>query len=137
MKQDKTSGRNLLLYALGILPVVWFALLTAPYFGQGLTGLMDGLTEAFVSPFRIELCPDSPKAVLLFLSAYALGLGIYLPDGSGCAFPQAAPPPGAAGSTCRTSGNTGAGKNTAPPNGDPRERSTGSMRTNPFSETGC
>ena len=80
MKRDKTSGQNLLLYALGILPVVWLALLLAPYFSRGLTGLADGLTKAFASPFRITICPDTPKAVLLFLTAYALGLGIYLSD---------------------------------------------------------
>ena len=80
MKRDKTSGQNLLLYALGILPVVWLALLLAPYFSRGLTGLADGLTEAFASPLRITICPDTPKAVLLFLTVYALGLGIYLSD---------------------------------------------------------
>ena len=72
--------QNLLLYALGILPVVWLALLAAPYFSRGLAGLADGLTKAFASPFRIMICPDTPKAVLLFLTAYALGLGIYLSD---------------------------------------------------------
>ena len=64
--------------AFGILPVVWFALLTAPYLSGGLVGILKGLPEAVDHPFYIEICEDSVKTVLLFLLAYGLGIGIYL-----------------------------------------------------------
>ena len=63
---------------LGIFPVIWFALLTAPYLSGGLIGIVKGLPEAMDHPFSMELCKDSVKTVLLFLLAYGLGIGIYL-----------------------------------------------------------
>ena len=63
---------------LGIFPVIWFALLTAPYLSGGLIGIVKGLPEAMEHPFSMELCKDSVKTVLLFLLAYGLGIGIYL-----------------------------------------------------------
>ena len=63
---------------LGIFPVIWFALLTAPYLSGGLMGIVEGLPEAMDHPFSMELCKDSVKTVLLFLLAYGLGIGIYL-----------------------------------------------------------
>ena len=63
---------------LGIFPVIWFALLTAPYLSGGLMGIVKGLPEAMDHPFSMELCKDSAKTVLLFLLAYGLGIGIYL-----------------------------------------------------------
>ena len=63
---------------LGIFPVIWSALLTAPYLSGGLIGIVKGLPEAMEHPFSMELCKDSAKTVLLFLLAYGLGIGIYL-----------------------------------------------------------
>ena len=40
MRQDKFSKAHLILYACGIIPVVWLALLLAPYMGGGLVGLV-------------------------------------------------------------------------------------------------
>ena len=40
MRQDKFSKAHLILYACGIIPVVWLALLLAPYMGGGLAGLV-------------------------------------------------------------------------------------------------
>ena len=47
--------------AVGIVPVVWFALLTAPYLSGGLMGILKGLPEAINHPFSIEICEDSVK----------------------------------------------------------------------------
>ena len=63
---------------LGIFPVIWSALLTAPYLSGGLIGIVKGLPKAMEHPFSMELCNDSVKTVLLFLLAYGLGIGIYL-----------------------------------------------------------
>ena len=80
MKRGKTSPQNLFLYALGLLGVVWAALLLAPYVNGGLPGITEGLNEAFAAPFQIVLCPASAKTVFIFLLAYGIGLGIYLSD---------------------------------------------------------
>ena len=78
MKQDKLSRSNLILYACGLIPVVWLALLTAPYLHAGLPNFLKNAGEAFSKPLHIELCGDSAKTVLAFLLAYALGLCVYL-----------------------------------------------------------
>ena len=77
MKNDSGQGRWMFAVT-GILPVIWFALLTAPYLSGGLMGLVKGLPEAIDHPFSIKICKDSVKTVLLFLFAYGLGLGIYV-----------------------------------------------------------
>lgn len=64
--------------ACGILPVVWLALLTAPYLSGGLFAIIKGFPEAMAEPFSITVCGDSVKTVLIFLLAYGLGIGIYL-----------------------------------------------------------
>lgn len=62
----------------GTLPVIWLALLTAPYLSSGLFAIINGLSEAIGRPFSIELCKDSVKTVLIFLLAYGIGIGIYI-----------------------------------------------------------
>ena len=76
MRNDdqKTS---LILSACGIIPVVWLALLTAPYVGGGLVEIIRGLPVAMGTPFAITVCEDSIKTVLIFLAAYAMAIGIY------------------------------------------------------------
>lgn len=72
------NGQSLWLFALfGMFPVVWLALLTAPYVSGGLMGILKGLPEAMEHPFSIPICRDSGKTVLLFLLSYGMGLGIY------------------------------------------------------------
>ncbi len=78
MRQDKFSRSSILLYCIGVIPVVWLALLTAPTLGGGLPNLLKNLSEVFKNPFRVEWCGDSLKTVLVFIFAYALGIGIYL-----------------------------------------------------------
>lgn len=78
MRQDKFSKTHLTLYACGIIPVVWLALLLAPYVGGGLLGLVQYGGAALNDPFHIVLCEDSLKTVLIFLLCYGLGIGVYL-----------------------------------------------------------
>lgn len=61
----------------GILPVVWLALLTAPYISGGLPSIIKNFSEAVNHPFHIRLCGDSVKTVLIFLLSYGMGIGIY------------------------------------------------------------
>ena len=78
MRQDKFSKAHLILYACGIIPVVWLALLLAPYMGGGLAGLVRYGGAALDHPFHIVWCEGSLKTVLIFLLCYALGIGVYL-----------------------------------------------------------
>ena len=78
MRQDKFSKAHLTLYACGIIPVVWLALLLAPYVGGGLLGLVRYGRAVLNDPLHIVLCGDSLKTVLVFLLCYGLGIGIYL-----------------------------------------------------------
>ena len=78
MGRDKLSKTNLILYAAGLLPVVWIALLVAPAFAGGLSNLLKNLSTVFQNPFHIEFCEDSLKTVLIFLFAYVMGIGIYI-----------------------------------------------------------
>ena len=78
MRQDKFSKAHLTLYACGVIPVVWLALLLAPYMGGGLAGLVRYGGAALDHPFHIVWCEDSLKTVLIFLLCYGLGIGVYL-----------------------------------------------------------
>ena len=78
MRQDKFSKAHLTLYACGVIPVVWLALLLAPYMGGGLAGLVRYGGAALDHPFHIIWCEDSLKTVLIFMLCYGLGIGVYL-----------------------------------------------------------
>ena len=68
---------SLALWGLGILPVVWAALIVAPFLSQGLSGILTAFTNGTNNPAAITWCIDSPKAILISLLIYALGIGIY------------------------------------------------------------
>lgn len=78
MRQDKLSKANLILYACGIIPVIWLGLLIAPYIQGGLVEIVKNFSTAINSPFNIAICEDSVKTVLVLLLMYALGIGIYI-----------------------------------------------------------
>ncbi len=78
MRDDRLSKESLILYALGILPTIWFALLVAPFTDGGITEIIQNLSEAFAKPFNIVFCENSLKTVLIFLVAYALGILVYV-----------------------------------------------------------
>lgn len=78
MRTDKFSKTNLILYAFGLVPVIWLALSVAPYIDGGLAEIIKNLSVAFSNPFNISFCEDSVKTVLIFVLAYALCIGIYL-----------------------------------------------------------
>ena len=78
MREDKFSRTNIILYCLGLLPTVWLGFLTAPAFRSGLPNLITNLAVVFGNPFHIVWCEDSIKTVLIFICAYAMGIGIYL-----------------------------------------------------------
>ena len=77
MKPDNKTGGPWL-YALGLIPAVWLALLIAPSISGGLSEILETLPAAMNDPFQIVWCEDSVKTVLIFIAAYGLGIGIYL-----------------------------------------------------------
>lgn len=76
MKQDDNQSA-VILSVIGILPVVWLALLIAPSVKGGLPEILPKLMTVFNNPFQIELCEDSLKTVLVLLLCYGFGIGIY------------------------------------------------------------
>lgn len=78
MRHDKFSRQNILLYCLGMLPVVWLALRIAPFMENGLPGLIQNFGAAMSRPFHITLCEDSSKTVFVLLLCYGIAIGIYL-----------------------------------------------------------
>lgn len=78
MREDKFSRTNVILYCLGLIPTVWLGLLVAPTIGAGLPNLTTNLAAVFGNPFHIVWCEGSVKTVLIFICAYAMGIGIYL-----------------------------------------------------------
>ena len=78
MRQDKLSRKHILLYLCGIIPVVWFALLIAPYLEGGLPRLIANLGNIVKSPLHLTLCDSSLRTVLILLPAYGIGIAIYI-----------------------------------------------------------
>ena len=98
MNQGNDRQAAVILSLIGIIPVVWLGLLiapsvkgglpeiltslmnalTAPYVSGGIVEIIGGLSAAINQPFSITVCEDSLRTVLIFLLAYAMGIGIYL-----------------------------------------------------------
>jgi type IV secretion system protein VirD4 len=78
VRHDKFSKQNILLYCLGTIPVIWLALLIAPFMEDGLPGLIKNFGAAMSRPFYITLCGNSLKTILVLLLCYGLAIGIYL-----------------------------------------------------------
>lgn len=77
MKPDNRQG-GVFIYALGLIPAVWLALLIAPAVSGGLPAIIEYLPAAMSTPLQVEWCEDSVKTVLIFIAAYGIGIGIYL-----------------------------------------------------------
>ena len=75
--RDNDKQSAIILSVIGIIPVVWLALLIAPSVYGGLPEILPKLMTAFNTPFAIELCEDSLKTVLVLLLCYGMGIGIY------------------------------------------------------------
>ena len=77
MKNGDDYKAGLILSLCGIIPVVWLALLTAPYVSGGIVEIIGNLSVAIENPFSITVCGDSIRTVLIFLLAYGMGIGVY------------------------------------------------------------
>ena len=77
MKRDNDRQTAIILSIVGIVPVIWLALLIAPSISGGLPEIAANLPTLFDNPFSIKLCGDSLKTVLILLLCYGMGIGIY------------------------------------------------------------
>lgn len=80
MKQDKFSRTYLLIYALGLIPVIWVAILIAPYMDGGIPGLIANMDQAFANPFGFRWCADTPRTIVILCLIYMVAIGIFLSD---------------------------------------------------------
>ena len=77
MKKDNHTEEIIFLGIL-VIPVIWIALLIAPFIHKGLFNAIDDISNAFDNPFSITWCKDSLRTVFIFLLIYLLCIGIYL-----------------------------------------------------------
>ena len=61
---------NFILFFVGLIFVVWFALLVAPISNQGFIKIIGGISEVLKNPFSIVWCSNSFKIIALFLFIY-------------------------------------------------------------------
>lgn len=52
--EDKKT--NIILAALGVIPVVWAALMVAPFLSDGLAGIIEGFTSGMADPMKVIAC---------------------------------------------------------------------------------
>ena len=74
---EDTKRTKTILCILGIIPVVWVALLIAPNIDDGLVGIINGLADISDNFYKVEICENSLKTVLFFLLVYGLSLAMY------------------------------------------------------------
>ncbi len=78
MKRDNDKRSAIILSLVGVVPVVWLALLIAPSVEGGLVEIVKNLSVSIDNPFNIVWCEDSLKTVLILLLCYCMGIGVYL-----------------------------------------------------------
>ena len=61
-----------------IIPVIWFAILIAPYSSGGLIYSPPYISEAINHPFSFSWCDNTPRMILIFTLIYAIGVMVYL-----------------------------------------------------------
>lgn len=78
MKKENDRKGTVILLSVLVIPVVWAALIVAPFVSGGLAGIVSGFADAMQQPFHIKWCEDSLKSILIFLMVYGLSVGIYI-----------------------------------------------------------
>lgn len=75
--KDTDKRTALILFLCGLVPVIWAALKIAPYTDENVFDIMAKLDMIFSDPFRLRITENSPRAVLIFVVAYVMGIGMY------------------------------------------------------------
>lgn len=74
---NKTSNSNIIFYILGIIPIIWIALLIAPYTNNNLYGIIKYFPSIINNPLKFNIVENSLKTVLIFLSIYLVIIAMY------------------------------------------------------------
>ena len=64
MKQDNRI--YIILSVIGIIPIIWLALIIAPLTNGGLDTIINELPTKLQNPFNITICENSLKTILIF-----------------------------------------------------------------------
>lgn len=73
---DKKS-ENWIFIVIMIIPIIWIALLIAPYLGNGLISNITELQKAIENPFSITWCNNSIRSIVIFALIYFIAIGVY------------------------------------------------------------
>ena len=65
MQDDKRTRK--IIYIIGIIPIIWFALLIAPYLSGGLIEIIKNSNNIFNNMLNISFCENSIRTILIFL----------------------------------------------------------------------
>ena len=76
-KPNEDKLTEYILAGLGVIPIVWAALMVAPFLSEGLAGIVEGFTSGMRNPVKVTWCADSLKAICIFLVIYGMSLGVY------------------------------------------------------------
>lgn len=76
MKQDEKRIRKIF-YILGIFPIVWIALLLAPYTKGGLIEIIKNGSIALNDPFKIVIVENSIRTIFIILIIYIFSILLY------------------------------------------------------------
>ena len=66
-----------MIYVIGAIVVIWFALLVAPFIDDGLINTIIKFDEVISKPFNISLFDNSLKTVFICLLIYGIAIGVY------------------------------------------------------------
>ena len=75
MKYNKKNNYGI--YIFGIIPVIWIALLIAPYINKDFNKLLEGLSYVLDNPFKITFCNNSLKSIFILLFIYLFSIVCY------------------------------------------------------------
>lgn len=76
MEEDK-KRQIIILSIIGIIPIIWIALLIAPYSNDGISSIIKNNNQIFNNPFNIKICENSLNTVLFLLVIYIGGIILY------------------------------------------------------------
>lgn len=74
----KTDDNSKYLYVIGLIPVIWLAILIAPSLNGGLPQIIKDFPKVMENPFSFNFCDITIITLVVFIIAYILGIGIYI-----------------------------------------------------------
>lgn len=74
----KTDDNSKYLYVIGLIPVIWLAILIAPSLNGGLPQIIKDFPKVMENPFSFNFCDKTIITLVVFIITYILGIGIYI-----------------------------------------------------------